>query len=331
MEQVFEQLKKDFPNVKEKISLREYCSYRIGGVANYFFETGNAEELEKVITFCIKNSVKFFLLGGGSNVLISEKEFNGLAIIYKKKFGEFDLSDYSNSEIIKIDIEASTLLAEAIHKVSNLGLSGFEWGAGIPGTVGGAINGNAGAFDGCISDNIKEVEVLDISKKEEVKRMVFKKEDCSFDYRNSIFKKTQNYVILSASFSFEKNEKEFVLEKIKSNLAKRSGKHPKGFSAGSVFKNYQGGISKKYFKKYPELEKFIENGIVPAGYLIDKCNLKGMRIGDAQIDPTHANFIVNLGSAKAENIIKLINICKKEIKERFDITPQEEIKYIGEF
>jgi UDP-N-acetylmuramate dehydrogenase len=214
-------------------------------------------------------------------------------------------------------------------KISKAGFSGFEWGIGIPGTIGGAINGNAGAFGGCISDNIKEVEVL--SLEEEVQSIVFKKEDCDFGYRSSIFKKTQKYVITKASFVFRKSDKDTILEKMKDIVQKRAGKQPKGFSAGSVFKNYEGVIDKKYFKKYPELEKFSENGFIPAGYLIDKCNLKGIKIGDAQIDAQNGNFIINLGSAKADNVLKLVNIVKREVKGKFNISLQEEIKYIGEF
>lgn len=330
MELIFEQLKSAFPQIKENVSLKEYSSYRIGGSADYFFETGNTEELEKIVNFCKSNKIRFFLLGGGSNVLISDEPFKGLAIVYKKKFGEYDFNINHDSDIVRIEVEASVLLAEAILKISNAGLSGFEWGAGIPGTIGGAINGNAGAFNGCISDNIVEIEVLNIFG-DEAKRLVLKKENCRFSYRNSIFKETQYYIILKASFILKKLEKELILEKIDNILKKRAGKHPKGFSAGSVFKNYQGSVNKKYFKKYPELEKYSENGIIPTGYLIEKCNLKGIKIGDAQIDPEHANFIINLGNAKAENIVKLINLCKKEIKERFNIDIQEEIKYIGEF
>lgn len=330
-EDIFQKLKKIFPAVRQNISLRDFCTFRIGGIADYFLEIENILELKKAIIFCNKNNIKFYLLGEGSNLLISDSGFEGLIIVYKRKFNKFKISEDDFKKIkgeeFKTSIDASFLLADVVNQCSNLGFSGFEWGAGIPGTIGGAINGNAGAFGSSIADNIYQANVLWIGKGKVEKRTI-KKDDCKFAYRSSLFKQSNNYIILSAIFVLQKREKKLIKESIANILKKRMGRYPKGFSAGSIFKNYEGKADEKLFKKYPELKSFNEKGIISAGYLIEKCNLKGMKIGDAQISPNHGNFIINLGEAKSENVLKLISLVKKEVKNKFKINLQEEIKYL---
>ncbi|MDD4409615.1 MAG: UDP-N-acetylmuramate dehydrogenase [Candidatus Pacebacteria bacterium] len=326
MENRFQELKDVFPGMKSNISLRDNSTFKIGGMADYFYETGDSEELKSVIKFCKDKGIDFSVIGGGSNILFSDNGYRGLVIVYKNSFGKFD-PVFQDDDKVYLKIDASVLLSEAVIKISNAGYSGFEWAVGIPGTIGGAINGNAGAFGGSISDNIIEVSTYSVGEGEKV----FSKEECDFRYRSTIFKKTQKHVILSGVFSFVKEDNSSVLARVKANIQKRAEKQPKHFSAGSIFKNYEGRCNRKLYKKYPELEKFSENELVPAGYLIDRCNLKGMRIGDAQIDQKNGNFIVNVGNAKADNVVKLIHIIKKEVNDRFGILLDEEIKYIGEF
>ncbi|MDD5639398.1 MAG: UDP-N-acetylmuramate dehydrogenase [Candidatus Pacebacteria bacterium] len=328
----FKELKSIFPTIKKNVSLNDYCTFRIGGIADYFLEVDSSCELEKVILFCNENNINFYIIGAGSNLLISDKGFRGLIIIYRRKFGDRKISEDDfkpiGENMFKIKLDASFLLADAINQFLNFGFSGIEWAAGIPGTLGGAINGNAGAFGSSISDNINEVDVLKIEKGK-ADKIVMKKNDCNFVYRSSIFKVSSDYIILSGIFILIKKDKKLIRGEIDNILKKRVGKYPSGFSAGSIFKNYEGEIDKKLFKKYPELQIYNEKGIVPAGYLIEKCNLKGTKIGDAQISPNHANFIINLGKAKSDSVLKLIALIKKTVKEKFGISIQEEIKYLG--
>lgn len=332
MQEFYEKISNIVPDIKKDVSLRDFCTFRIGGSAKFLFETGDLQVVKKAINFCLENKVKFCVIGGGSNLLISDKGFDGLVIVYRKKFQEVKLSeaDFKNigEEKYSININGAMFLADAISQVSSFGFGGFEWAAGIPGTVAGAINGNAGAFDGVISDNISEVIVLKIGTAS-LEEMVIKKSKCNFSYRSSLFKKNKEYIIISADFIFKKKDIAEIKEKIQSNIKKRAGKHPKGFSAGSVFKNYEGSINNRLLKKYPELESFQEKGIVPIGYLIEKCNLKGTRIGDAKISDEHGNFIINLGQAKSDNVLKLMTLMKSEVKNRFEIDIKEEIKYLG--
>ncbi len=304
--------------MKKNVELSDYSSFKIGGRARYLIKIGDKKELEKAIEKALKEKIPFFVLGGGSNTLISDKDFDGLVIVFKN-----EKPDISIKEKGIIEVEASALLSFLVNRLDNF--TGLEWAVGIPGTLGGAINGNAGAFGHSISDCIEKVEVLDVSKGKIEKRKLEKK-DCQFGYRTSIFKNNPQLIILSAELKLKKDEKEKIKERIKENKEKRKV-HPQGFSLGSIFKNYYGELDKTIIKKYPQLKQFQEkNGFISAGLLIEEAGLKGIRIGDAEISSEHANFIINLGKAKSENVLKLISLIKKEVKKKFLIDLEEEIQ-----
>ena len=281
--------------LKENVLLSEYSTFRIGGIARYLIEVDNAEDLKKVIQKALELNWQFIVIGGGSNILFSSKGYNGLVIVFKSN-NTFSINDNL------IEVDASVSLNYLINKLNNY--TGLEWAVGIPGTVAGAINGNAGAFGGEMSELIKQVKVLEI-KDNQIIEKDFSKEDCKFSYRNSIFKNNPNLIIVSAILELKKDSEENVKQKIKSNLSKRISKQPKGFSIGSIFKNG---------------EDF------SAGELIEKAGLKGLQIGDAKISDEHANFIINLGKATSDDVLELIKIIKKEVKEKFSIDLEEEIK-----
>lgn len=281
--------------LRENVLLSEYSTFRIGGPARYLIEVDNAEDLKKVIQKALELNLQFIVIGGGSNILFSSKGYNGLVIVFKSN-NTFSINDNL------IEVDASVSLNYLINKLNNY--TGLEWAVGIPGTVAGAINGNAGAFGGEMSELIKQVKVLEI-KDNQIIEKDFSKEDCKFSYRNSIFKNNSNLIIASAILELKKDSEENVKQKIKNNLSKRMSKQPKGFSIGSIFKNG---------------EDF------SAGELIEKAGLKGLQIGDAKISDEHANFIINLGEATSDDVLELIKIIKKEVKEKFSIDLEEEIK-----
>ena len=281
--------------LRENVLLSEYSTFRIGGIARYLIEVDNAEDLKKVIQKALELNLQFIVIGGGSNILFSSKGYNGLVIVFKSN-NTFSINDNL------IEVDASVSLNYLINKLNNY--TGLEWAVGIPGTVAGAINGNAGAFGGEMSELIKQVKVLEI-KDNQIIEKDFSKEDCKFSYRNSIFKNNPNLIIVSAILELKKDNEENVKQKIKNNLSKRMSKQPKGFSIGSIFKNG---------------EDF------SAGELIEKAGLKGLQIGDAKISDEHANFIINLGKATSDDVLELIKIIKKEVKEKFSIDLEEEIK-----
>jgi UDP-N-acetylmuramate dehydrogenase len=305
--------------IRENVLLRDYTTFKIGGPARYFFVAKNKEDLKNAILWAKKKKLPFFILGGGSNVLFSDNGFKGLII--KLQNTQYEIRN------TKIVAEAGVPLQKLVLETAKRGLSGLENLAGIPGTLGGAIWGNAGAFGGEIGNLVEEVKTLQIANgKWQIVNL--KKEDCKFGYRESIFKRRKNWIILEATLKLKKGNKKEIEEKIKEILKLRKEKQLLEFpSAGSVFKNVPiEKIPKKIQKK---LKEKIKNGFLPAGAIIEAVGLKGYKIGNAKIVEKHANFIVNLGSAKGKDVLGLIEKVKNEVKRKFGIEMEEEIELVG--
>lgn len=306
--------------IKRNVSLKNYTTFRIGGPAKYFFTAKNKQDLITVLKWAENNNLPFFILGGGSNLLVSDKGFEGIAI--KMKNEKCKVKNH-NEKLKIIEVEAGCKLNVIVELTAEQGLTGLEWAKGIPGTVAGAIRGNITAFGKEIKDIIKNVEVLDVSK---LKIMNFKPKDCKFGFEETVFKKNKDLIILSAVFQLKKGERKKIKEKMNYYLNYRKERHPKEPSAGCCFKNCKVKIkNKNLLKKFPELKEFNKRGEIPSSYLIDKAGFKGKRVGGAEISRKHANFIVNQGGAKAEDVLKLISLIKKEIKKKFGIRLEEEI------
>lgn len=323
---VFNELKNDFPRIEKDIPLKNYSTFRVGGLAKYFLRTSDKKELKKIIERVNKENISFLVIGGGSNILFSDNGFDGLVVAYRAENlskENFNIEKKENGDNMIIKVDTSIPLSFLISEMKNL--SGLEWGAGIPGTLGGAINGNAGAFNESISNSIESVDVLDISSNNILEKKM-KNKECLFGYRTSIFKNNNNLLIVSAELNLIKDNENEVKKRINDNLNKRIVKQPRGFSVGSVFKNYQGKLEENIIKNYPQLKSFSEKGIIPAGLLIELCDLKGKKIGDAKISDKHANFIINLKNATSNDVMSLINLIKKSVKEKFLIDLNEEIK-----
>ena len=317
-------IEQKLPKIQENISLAGHTTFKIGGPARYFFVAENAEEIKKAVRAAKEFNLHYFILGGGSNVLVSDKGFNGLIIkIQNSKF------KIQNSKIIYA--EAGMSLGKLVEYSVSKGLTGLEWAAGIPGTIGGAICGNAGAFGKSISETIIGVQALACSEKDNIKIKKYINKDLKFGYRDSIFKHKKNLIILSAEFKLKKGDKKKNREITAEYLEQRRESQPLEYpSAGSVFKNLKFEIENlKLLNKYPQLKKFSKHGMIPAGWLIEECGLAGKKIGRAMVSEKHANFIVNLGKAKAEDVVILISLIKQKIRNKFGIQLQEEIEYIG--
>jgi UDP-N-acetylmuramate dehydrogenase len=305
--------------IKEKIPLKEYTTFKIGGPARYFFVAKSKKDLKNAILWAKKKKLLFFILGGGSNVLFSDKGFNGLVI--KNQNTQYEIRN------TKIVAEAGVPLQKLVLETAKKGLSGLENLAGIPGTLGGAIWGNAGAFGREIGDLVEEVKVLEVKgSRLKVKRL--KNKECEFGYRESIFKRRENWIILETILKLKRGKKKEIEEKIKKILKLRKEKQPLGFpSAGSVFKNVPvEKVPKEIREKFKEE---IKDGFLPAGVLIEAAGLKGFQIEGAKISEKHANFILNVGKAKASDVKELMEKIKKEVKKKFKIQLEEEIKLVG--
>jgi len=306
-------------NFQRNVLLSYYTSFRIGGPAEYFFVAKSSSQLKKAIKFAHKNNLKFFILGGGSNLLVSDKGFNGLVI-------KMEISGIILKNRI-VQVFSGEKLSNVINYLAKNNLNGLEWAVGIPGTIGGAIYGNVGAFSHSISELVEKVKVIDLKSKRE---LIYKNKDCQFGYRESIFKKNRNLVIISANLKFKKAKKDYIKRLMQKYLNQKKKTQPLEFySAGCIFKNFFIDNDFKKIKGIKEIEKFKKYGFIPSAYLIEKCGLKGKRIGDAMVSKKHSNFIVNLKNAKAKDVIALINLIKKEVMKKFNIKLEEEIEYLG--
>ncbi len=309
--------------IQKNVSLKNHTTFRVGGRALYFIETESKEELIEAIKAAKEKNLPFFILGQGSNVLAHDNGFRGVVIKIKNSKTKIEKHNLK----FKVFCEAGTPLSKMVFESLKAGATGMEWAAGIPGTIGGAVYGNAGAFGFSMADSVENVTALD-SINLTIKKI--EKKDCLFGCKESVFKKKKNLIILGATLKLNKGEKKAISKRIEKNTKEKRDNQPLNFpSAGCIFTNPRKIVrNKKLLKEFPEIIKFNQKGILPAGWLIDKCGLKGKKIGGAGISPKHANFIVNLGGAKSKDIEKLISAIKKAVEKKFRIKLAEEIQRI---
>ena len=325
-------------NIQTNIPLKLHTTFRIGGPAKWFCEISDLKELKEALEWLNSQSNKppIFILGGGSNVLFSDKGFFGLVL----KINNQELKKNEK----RIICGAGINLAKLVNFSVKNNLTGLEWAAGIPGTVGGAVRGNAGAFGGEISSLVDKVEIINIAsvdQKEKGKKInqsklsvglrCFNRADCKFCYRGSVFKRKPGSIIWLVVFNLKRGntaESQRYLQEVR---GLRKDKHPQLSefpSAGSVFKNpiVENTAIRKMFEKEKHLK--CRQKQVPAGWLIEKCGLKGKQIGGARVSEKQANFIVNTGKATAEDVIILMSIIKQKVRQRFNVQLQEEVEVV---
>lgn len=287
--------------IKQNEPMAKHTTFAIGGPAKYFVSAKTKEDVLEAIEFAKNKNLPFFLLGGGSNLLVRDIGYDG--VIIRVQIGGL------KTEGERMTLGAGILLSQAMSESANNGLSGLEWSVGIPGTVGGAVNGNAGAYGRAIAESVEEIIVLS-EDDGQWKEKKYSNKECCFEYRKSKFKNLANReIIIGVGLKLQKSDIEKVRGEIRTTVLQRKGKVPPQPSAGCVFKN---------IKKDGNL-------IAAVGKLVDGCGLKGTRLGDAEIPALHGNYVVNMGGAKSEDVIKLINLCKQKVKEKFNFELEEEI------
>lgn len=317
--------------IKQNVPLAPYTSFKIGGPAKYFCEAETEDDLRAVLEKARELNAPFFILGGGSNILISDSGFDGVVIRMKNGNSPDDIKISDNI----IWARAGVLLGRLAEQSWKAGLSGLEWAAGIPGTLGGAIRGNAGIPEGTIGNIVREVRVL--SPDGEIKEL--SQSECLFGYRDSVFKRG-NGIILSAEFLLSKDDPAEIKKRMDERINFRRNKHPLEYpSAGCVFKNVWAPQLKPRFQE--KFKDFIKDDkisaplggagalSVSAGFLISEAGLKGKKIGGAAVSEKHANFLVNAGGATAEEMIILISLIKQKVRNNFGALLEEEIQYVG--
>lgn len=287
--------------VKENFSLAPYTSARIGGPADILVTADTAAELARIVKLLWKQEMPFTLLGGGSNMLISDKGVRGVVVMNRAKAVKFHSGDQPT-----VTVESGVIFSNLANRCASKGFAGLEWAATVPGTIGGAVYGNAGAFGGDMTDNLVSTELFTENGKE-----TFTVAQMGYGYRTSILKRGElKAVVLSAEFALKNSTKEEVTVKIQQFSAHRKATQPPGASMGSMFKNPPGDY---------------------AGRLIESAGLKGTRIGNAEISPLHGNFFINHANTKAEDIRALIQLVQKTVKEKQGVDLELEVELIGEW
>jgi UDP-N-acetylmuramate dehydrogenase len=296
MDQVYQKLKSKLPSVERGVLLAPFTTFKIGGPAKYFFVAKNNKEIYSSVRLARELDIGYFILGGGSNVLISDKGFDGLVL----KMQNNHISQHADRVTAESGVPLQKLVQFSVEKK----LSGLEHLTGIPGTVGGAVAGNAGTNDVWIDKHIENVEFLNAQNSIEA----IPKSRCDFSYRSSRFKYDSVDIILSATWKLIPDSSAHIRAEVKKFASNRSSQPASRPSAGSIFKNPPGG---------------------KAWQLIDQAGLRGKQIGDAKVSEQHCNFIINTGHAKAEDVVILISLIKQQIRDTLGFQMQEEIKYIG--
>jgi len=308
-------------NIQENVTLAPYTTFKIGGPAKYFAEVKNEEELKEALEYVLKNNLAYFVLGGGSNILISDQGFDGLVIKFQNS--EFEINETN------VKCGSGIPLAKLVGLIAENSLTGLEWAAGIPGTLGGAVRGNAGAFDSNMQNLIEKVRVCSIEECNIICKYFFR-EECEFAYRNSIFKLNNNLLIVSAVLKLEKGDGMEIKKRINEIIEKRNQLHPQGIAnAGSFFVNPIVNNPELLEKFEKDSGKKFPDSMIPAGWLIQEAGLTGKKIGGAMISEKHANFIVNTGNATAEDVVMLASYIKQQVRDKYGIHLELEVNYVG--
>lgn len=285
--------------IKEYEPMYKHTTYKVGGPARLFIEIEAVLSLQKVIKYCKEHEVKYFIIGKGSNLLFSDKEFEGIVISLQ---GEFEHVHTNGSQVLA---GAGVSMIKLAYDSAKTGLSGLEFMGGIPGSIGGGIYMNAGAYKCEIQEVVKEVTILDSDG--ELKTL--SKEELQFGYRHSILQEHIDWIVVSVLFTLTSEDPEEIKELLDLRKERRMSSQPWNLpSAGSVFRN-------------PETKA--------AWQYIDEAGLRGYEIGGAQISPKHSNFIVNTGYASAKDIYQLITLVQETVKEKFNVELKPEVGFIN--
>jgi UDP-N-acetylmuramate dehydrogenase len=305
--------------VKENVPLAPFTSFGIGGPARYLAEVTSAAELRDALLFARQKGLPYYLLGGGTNLLVSDSGFNGLIIRVK-----FDAVRQTSN---LIEAEAGADLTGLVHQAAGWGLLGVESLAGIPGLLGGAVRGNAGAYGGCIAEVCSGVRALDA---ETLQWVSLSREECRFGYRESRFKREPRLIVVSATLELLPGSPEEIRERVKATLARRAARNLQcEKSVGSFFMNpvvSDSGLIKRF-----ETDQQVRSrdGRVPAGWLIDQAGLRNQRFGAAVVSALHANYLINTGGASAQEVLALARTIKERVRAVTGVQLREEVSCLG--
>ncbi len=310
-------------NVKENESMSAHTAFRIGGAARLFVTVASADEFVSAVKAAREFSIPFFVMGGGTNLLVSDDGFDGVIIQANMKDVAIDGE--------RVMADAGAIAALIAKQTADAGLEGFAWAAGLPGTIGGAVYGNSGCFGGKMQDAVERVNAFRLR---DSARITLANADCAFAYRESIFKH-EPHIILSATLRLAPAlDAEANHQRLEEVMRLRREKQPQGaFSCGCVFKNYEFhdekdlAILRREMSEIPE--SMLRAKTLGAGWLIDQAGMKGQRIGGMEVSDVHGNFFLNRGGGTASDVIMLISMVKRKVRDDLGIELQEEVQYVG--
>lgn len=280
--------------------MKQHTTFKIGGPADYFLVPETGEEVGEIIKICRKTDTPYFILGNGSNLLVGDGGYRGAVIQVYRNMSAVTV------EGTTITAQAGALLSAVAAAAKNASLTGFEFAGGIPGTVGGAAVMNAGAYGGEMKDVLVEVTVMDA----EGKIFAISAEKLELGYRTSVIKKA-GYIVLEAKIRLKEGDQEAIRERMKELTTQRTTKQPLEYpSAGSTFKRPEG-----YF----------------AGKLVMDSGLRGYQVGGARISEKHCGFVINAGDATAKDVRTLMDNVRDIVYEKYGVTLEPEVKFLGEF
>lgn len=286
-------------NVMIDEPMKKHASFRVGGPADVLVRPRNEEQLRKILAYINEEEVPYLVIGNGSNLLVKDGGIRGIVIEISDNYSDFNIDEN------KIEIQAGALLSRIGNAALRAELKGFEFASGIPGTFGGALAMNAGAYGGEIKDIVKTVKVMDVDGN----IFELENEEMNFGYRRSVIVE-KGYIALSAVVELEKGSYDEIKATMDDLRERRTSKQPLNFaSAGSTFKRPKG-----YF----------------AGKLIQDSGLKGLSIGDAQVSEKHSGFVINRGNATAKELLDLMFAVKATVNGKFGVMLEEEVKIVGE-
>ncbi len=306
--------------LQENVSLSAYASYKIGGPARFFWRAKTTSDIRRGLKEAKRLKAPLFILGGGTNLLIPDKGFGGFVL----KPDVMTLTRRGNI----VTAGAGVSISDLLEFTAKEALSGLEWAGGLPGTLGGAIRGNAGAFGGETKDSIVRVKSIDVRTG---KIAVRKKNACRFNYRSSIFKERNGKeVIVEAVFSLKPGERKAIRAGIREKVEYRHSRHPLEYpNIGSIFKNVP--VDEIPRSRRKELVRNVKTDpipVIPTARLVSQAGLRGVSFGGAMISVKHPNFIVNVCEASAKDVVALMSLVKHEVRKKFSIRLTEEVELL---
>ncbi|MFZ6015222.1 MAG: UDP-N-acetylmuramate dehydrogenase [Patescibacteria group bacterium] len=320
---LIEKFQKNFPSILVAEPMSKHTNMRIGGPAALFYPADNIDDLLDALQIAKKENIPWYIMGGGSNLLVSDEGFDGLIIQFALR--EVKLRNQS------LTADAGAITSAVARQTVEAGLQGLEWAIGVPGTIGGAVYGNSGCWGGEIKDSLVSVDCINLQAME---RAVYPAADCNFGYRDSRFKH-EPHLILRATFGLKPAEDPAALKsRMDQIMEERKAKQPlEHGSAGCMFKNFS-------YEDESELERLkndvhdipqemLDKKSLSAGWLVAQAGMKGEKIGNAQISEKHGNFIINLGNARAQDVLMLMSKAKMKIRDEYNIMLEDEVELLG--